>query len=68
MALLKRQQKILDTYFDTVRSSNQFFVYDELPTDVRRSLENIKPSETLWCDSERYLSDKQTQFLCLRRV
>jgi hypothetical protein len=57
--LLKRQQKILDTYLATVSKDNGCHpIYDELPATLRAALERVKNQETLWCDTERYLSDK----------
>lgn len=57
--LLKRQTAILDQYLLTVSTDNGCHpCYDELPRDLRDSLERIKCQETLPCDAERYMSDR----------
>ena len=62
--LLKRQQTILDKY---LQNGPAVSFYDDLPTSVRTALETVKNQETLWCDAERYISDKQVQKLIARR-
>lgn len=66
--LLKRQQKILDEYVLTIPSDHTHVFYDELPPTVQVSLENVKQSETLWCDAERYISDKLLRRSAERRI
>lgn len=65
MALLKSHKKILDSFYS---GSKQFVAdYDEIPSSVRNALEKAKFTETLWCDSVRYLNDLQTNNLIARR-
>lgn len=65
MALLKSHKKILDSFYS---GSKQFVAdYDEIPSSVRNALEKAKFTETLWCDSVRYLNDLQTNDLIARR-
>lgn len=62
MTLHKRQQKILDQFVNDphnrLHERCRFVSYDELPGNVRSSLEAVKNQETLWCDAERYLNDQ----------
>lgn len=62
--LLKRQQAILDKY---LANGPAVAFYDDLPSSVRNALETVKNQETLWCDAERYISDKQVQNRIARR-
>lgn len=62
--LLKRQQTILDKY---LQYGPTVVVDDDLPKSVRFALESIKNQETLWCDVERYIRDKETQKMISRR-
>jgi hypothetical protein len=55
--LLKRQTAILDNFIKTL-GNDQYMSYDELPRDLRDSLERIKNGETLPCDVERHISDR----------
>ena len=65
MALLKSHKKILDSFYS---GTKQFVAdYDEIPSSVRNALEKAKFTETLWCDSVRYLNDLQTKVLIARR-
>jgi len=65
MALLKSHKAILDSFY---ASSKQVVIdYDDIPSSVRHSLEKAKFTETLWCDSVRYLNDLQTKDLIARR-
>jgi len=65
MALLKSHKKILDNCYSG--SKQVVSDYDEIPSSVRNSLEKVKFTETLWCDSVRYLNDLQTKDLIARR-
>ena len=67
MKLLKRQTAILDNYIMTLRN-DQYMSYDELPRDLRDSLERVKCQETLWCDAERYLSDRLVERMVAARA
>lgn len=67
MALLKRQEKILDTYIATIPSDHRHVLYDELPASIVGALEKVKSQETLWCDAERYISDALVKRLIARR-
>ena len=64
MSLLKRQQVILDKY---LLNGPVVCFYDDLPSSVRTALETVKNQETLWCDAERYISDKQAKNQIARR-
>jgi hypothetical protein len=44
--LLKRQTAILDNFIKTL-GNDQYMSYDELPRDLRDSLERVKCQETL---------------------
>jgi hypothetical protein len=55
--LLKRQTAILDNFIATL-GNDQYMSYDDLPRDLRDSLERIKCQETLPCDAERHISDR----------
>ena len=65
MALLKSHKKILDNFY--FGSKQAVSDYDEIPSSVRNALEKVKFTETLWCDSVRYLNDLQTKVLIARR-
>jgi len=41
--------------------------YDELPRDLRDSLERVKCQETLWCDAERHISDRLVERMVAAR-
>jgi hypothetical protein len=65
MALHSSHKKILDSFYT---SNKQVIVdYDDIPSSVRNALEKAKFTETLWCDSVRYLNDLQTKDLIARR-
>jgi hypothetical protein len=65
MALVKSHKKILDNFY---ASNKQTVIdYDDLPSTVRNALEGVKFTETLWCDSVRYLNDLQTKDLIAQR-
>ena len=65
MALLKSHKAILDSFYS--RSKQVVADYDDIPSSVRNALEKAKFTETLWCDSVRYLNDLQTNDLIARR-
>jgi len=65
MALLKSHKAILDNFYS--RSKQVVADYDDIPSSVRNALEKAKFTETLWCDSVRYLNDLQTNDLIARR-
>jgi hypothetical protein len=65
--LLKRQTAILDNYITTLRN-DQYISYDELPRDLRDSLERIKNGETLPCDAERHISDRLVERMVAGRA
>jgi hypothetical protein len=65
MALLKSHKTILDSFYS--RSKQVVADYDDIPSSVRNALEKAKFTETLWCDSVRYLNDLQTKDLIARR-
>jgi len=58
--LMKRQEKVLEKY---LASGGNAMSYDDLPRNVRASLERIKDTETLWSDVERWLSDNNNPHL-----
>ena len=64
--LLKRQTAILDNFIATL-GNDQYMTYDDLPHDLRDSLERIKCQETLWCDAERHISDRLVERLVAAR-
>jgi hypothetical protein len=59
--LLKSHKTILDNFY--ARSKQTVVDYDDLPASVRFALEKVKNTETLWCDSVRYLGDLATKDL-----
>lgn len=63
--LLKSHKTILDAFY--ARNKQTVVDYDDLPSSVRNALEKVKNTETLWCDSVRYLSDLATKDLIARR-
>ena len=63
--LLKSHKTILDAFY--ARNKQTVIDYDDLPSDVRYALENVKNTETLWCDSVRYLDDLVTKDRIARR-
>lgn len=69
--LLKSHKTILDAFYARSKNDIRFDLrvldYDDLPSSVRYALEKIKNTETLWCDSVRYLSDLATKDLIARR-
>lgn len=64
--LLKRQTAILDNFIKTLRN-NQYMSYDDLPRDLRDSLERIKNQETLPCDAERHMGDRLVERMVAAR-
>jgi hypothetical protein len=65
MALLKSQKNILLGFY--AHKKQTVLDYDDLPPSVRYALEEVKNTETLWCDSVRYLNDLATKDLIARR-
>ena len=67
--LLKSHKTILDAFYARNKKlvNDSLLVYDELPSDIRYALENVKNTETLWCDSVRYLDDLVIKDLIARR-
>lgn len=67
--LLKRQIAILDNYIGTLRNDQymSYEGYNDLPRDLRDSLEQVKNQETLWCDAERHITDRLVERMVAAR-
>ena len=66
MKLLKRQQDLLSSYFQSFGESASE-IYDDMPSSLRESLEKVKNQETLWCDAERFIRDLKVKRMIERR-
>ena len=56
--LLKRHIKILEKYLDSRNLDGwEQIDYDSLPPQVRRDLDRVKATETLWMDVNRWIED-----------
>ena len=53
--LLQSQIKILERFYQKNHTIDR---WDDLPQEVRERLEELNDYETLWSDTERWLSDR----------